>query len=217
MNIDSIKRLFRGWLPPQPSNLQKIKNYSTPIAIGLLITVVSLSAFIVSSNLISGYSAIKPMPVIPTANGTTADQNSTQVTSPQNSTITQQQALALAVPLIQKYATENNRTVTNIIISSQIEMMADLEGKRGGPTLEQILSSGNLTSSEARSKFVYYPVWTVDATFQWEMPQPVPIYNGDGNVIGSRWPSNATWINGFDVIIWADNGQVADAKPIGVM
>jgi len=59
MNLNSVKRALRGWLPLQPSNLQKIRENSTPIAIGLVITILSVSVFMVFSNALSGYSGRK--------------------------------------------------------------------------------------------------------------------------------------------------------------
>ncbi|MCW4047878.1 MAG: hypothetical protein NWE99_10045 [Candidatus Bathyarchaeota archaeon] len=204
MKLDYLKRKIRGWLPPQPSNLSsKIKHYSVPIAVGLAVTIFSLSLFAISSNFFAGSSITAPP--VDTSVGNTDNQNSTTVTSQQNSTITEEQALNIAMPIIVQYARENNRTITNVTAESAL--MADY-GLRGGPTFEQILTKGKVTR--------YYPVWVVRAAFQWTKPQPEPVYDANGTIVGNRWPSNATWINGFDVAIWADNGQVASAGPQGV-
>jgi len=147
-------------------------------------------------------------------NGSSFQNASTSATNSKDNTLmTEDEALSIAIPLIDQYATENNRTITNVTVTSGI--MPD-DGLRGGLTLQQALAE-NLTPSEARSQFSYYPVWGVVATFQWTQPQLVPIYAANGTTIGSRLPSEATWINRFSVLIWADTGQIASAEPQGVM
>ena len=87
MKLHNLKQIIRGWLPQEPSNLNKIRHYSAPIAIGLVVTLVSLSVFAFSSNFILGSSAVRPLSPITSVNGT-ANQNITEAAPPQNSTIT---------------------------------------------------------------------------------------------------------------------------------
>ena len=84
--------------------------------------------------------------------------------------------------------------------------------------MSQVLAE-NLTPSEAYNQFSYYPVWIVTATFQWTNPiNNSPVIEVNGTIIaGGKLPSNATWINGYDVTIWAGTGQIADSGPTGVM
>ena len=213
MKLNYLKQIIRGWLPPEPNSFHNIRRYSAPIAIGLAVTLISISVFAASSNFIFGSTVVRPLSPNTGVNDTAA-QNITHAAASQNTTLTREQALAIAMPIIQQYATENNRIITNVTVSSGT--MADLEGSRGGPTLEQILSEGNVTPPEARSQFKYYPIWSVGVTFQWEMPQMIFTYDANGTIVDGRWPSNATWVNGFGVIIWADNGQIDEAGPTGV-
>jgi flagellar basal body-associated protein FliL len=208
MNLNHVKRALRGWLPQQPSAIQKLRQHSTPIAVGIIITILSVSAFMVSSNFLSG-SAVS---VIPVVNNQIPEQNLTEATpSPQETTpplnvtnLTKEQALAIAEPIIQQYAAENNRVITNLTI--QLAKASD-DGSRGGLTLQQVLAL-NLTASEAHNKFSYYPVWVIDATFQWEQPQIVGEYDANGTIIGGHFPADATWIFGYNVAIWADTGEI---------
>jgi len=214
MNLNHVKRALRGWLPPQPSYLQKFRQHSTPIVVGLIITILSVSVFMVSSNFLSG-SAVS---VIPVVNNPISEQNFTQASpSPQPTSpplnvtyLTKEQALAIAEPIIRQYAAENNRFITNLTI--QLAKASD-DGSRGGLTVQQVLAL-NLTSSEAHNKFSYYPVWAIDATFQWEQPQIVDEYDANGTIISSHFPADATWVVGYNVAIWADTGEIMYRGPV---
>ena len=129
----------------------------------------------------------------------TPDLNSTEPAL--NATnITEEQAIAIADPIIWQYAEENNRTITNVTATWGV--MAD-DGSRGGLTLQQALVE-NLTPSEAHNQFSYYPVWTVTASFRCP-DDPNQLFNTyDG-------------VTGYCVTIWADIGQIADSEPQGVM
>lgn len=106
------------------------------------------------------------------------------------------------MPLIEKYANENNRVVTGV--TADFGMGPD-GGARGGLILEQSLV-GNVTPS--REKFSYYPMGLVTATFQWTAPQIVVIRDDNGTTIDSHWSENTTWIVGYQVTIWADTGEI---------
>lgn len=122
--------------------------------------------------------------------------------------VTKNEALSVAMPIINQYASANNRTITNLTVTSSL--MAD-NGTRGGLTLQQVLAE-NLTASEAHNQFSYYPVWSVIASFQWTNP-----LNGvDGTSATNSLTSNL-WINGYSVVIWADTGQIAYSEPQGAM
>jgi hypothetical protein len=208
MNLNHVKHALRGWLPPQSSYLQKFRQHSTPIVVGLIITILSVSVFMVSSNFLSG----SVVSVIPVVNNPISEQNFTQAspssqpaTLPLNVTyLTKEQALAIAEPIIEQYVAENNRVITNLTI--QLAKASD-DGSRGGLTLQQVLAL-NLSAFEAHNKFSYYPVWVIDATFQWNEPQHLDTYDENGNIIGGHYPADATWVVGYNVAIWADTGEI---------
>ncbi|MCW3983792.1 MAG: hypothetical protein NWE96_07330 [Candidatus Bathyarchaeota archaeon] len=219
MNLNTLKRAIRGWLPEQPNTLQKIRQHSTPLAVGVVITALSLSVFLVSSNIV-GYSAVKTVPVLPDTVPEQIIPEATATATPQPTTpplnvtnLTEEQALAIAEPIIQQYAAENNRVITSI--KAQLGMGPD-DGSRGGLTLPQVIVL-NLTASEKHNKFSYYPVWVIDATFQWEYPKPVYEYDENGTIIGGHFQEGATWIFGYTVTIWADTGEIKSHGENGVM
>ncbi len=212
MNKKNIKREIRGWLPPQPNNpLTKLKHYSVPIAIGLTVAILSLSLFAFSSNLLFSGSAVRSPPIPVSSSNDTVTENVTMPTAsptPLNITrLTEDEAINIALPIIQKYATENSRTIINVTASWG--MMADM-GKRGGPTLQQAIQGDHNT-------FWYYPAWLVTANFQFTMPQLVDVTcDSNGTISGGHYPSDATWIYGYEVDVWADTGQIAGSHPEGV-
>ncbi|MCW3999951.1 MAG: hypothetical protein NWE93_06910 [Candidatus Bathyarchaeota archaeon] len=201
-----IKDVFRGWLPQQPSNFQRLRQHSTPIVIGLAVTALTVSLFLVSTNFIAGYTSVNPPPIAPVANDTVSQSTIAPqaTTEPQNNTLlTKEEALAIAVPIIEQYAKDNNRIITNITISDSIKMLTDFSGLRGGASFDQIIS-WEASPSDMRS----FPAWTVVASFQWENPS---------TNIGSKDLTAQSWIYGFDVSIWADTGQIASSGPNGII
>jgi hypothetical protein len=195
-----FKRVFRGWLPQQPSTIQKLKQHSTPIAAGVIIALLSISGFIVYFNAVSVYSAstAKPLPIITSTNNTTSEQDIVQATSspspsptPQstptsedNTLLTEEEALAIAKPVIERYAQENNRTITGFKVCVS-------------PT-----EPGNP-----------YLIWIISAGFSLEeLPQPRPIKDENGTVVGSvQWGTV-----GYSVSISAITGQVLFSAPISI-
>ena len=71
MSIRKRFKEFRNWCPQPPSRLPtKLKNYSTPFAIALVVTLFSVSFFVVSSNLLFESSAVKTLPILPVSAST---------------------------------------------------------------------------------------------------------------------------------------------------
>jgi hypothetical protein len=204
MKTSQIKRIFRGWMPPQQSNsLSRFKHYSLPIAIGVAITVLAISLFAAASNFFIGTSAVSSLPLETGTNDTasqnnTAIQNSTE-TPQENTNITREQAYRMAFPFILRCAMENNRTITSITV--KFSHSHDLQGTRGGPTMQQVLQ-GNVSVAEFKKIFGLLPIWVVEAQFN-----PVPDYN-------NTYPPGMEYLNhngiltGYSVWIWADTGQI---------
>jgi hypothetical protein len=195
MKLNFIRQL-RGWLPQQPSTIQKIRQHSAPIAAGVIITLLSISGFIVYFNAASVYSAstAKPLPLITSTNETAVEQDIVQATSspspsptPQSTPasekitlLTEEEALAIAKPVIQRYAQENNRTITGFKVCC-------------GP-----IEHG-------------YLIWTIGAGFALEeLPQPFPINNENGTLVGYFQHG----IGGYSITISATTGQIIFYAPI---
>ena len=64
------------------------------------------------------------------------------------------------MPIIQQYATENNRALLYV----NATLCKTTNSTRGGPTLEQVLQQ-NLPFADAQKQFIYYPVWEIEAHF----------------------------------------------------
>ena len=86
--------------------------------------------------------------------------NNTGVTNQTN--ITKDRALKIAMPIIEQYAAENNRTITNITVTFG---WSPDDGSREGLTLPQVLAE-NLSPIQANNQFSYFPSCAVDATFK---------------------------------------------------
>jgi hypothetical protein len=119
--------------------------------------------------------------------------------------ITEDEAIELATPLIQRYATENNRTIISIN-SKFYPIIPDINGSRGGLCLPEVLSL-NLSIPETQQKISCFPEWSILATFD----------KVTGEFTVNSVPSNPQyWIYGYSVLIWADNGQIRYAEPQGI-
>lgn len=154
----------------------------------------------------------------PTPTNQTVDvSSSTPAPSPTETPhlITEEEALAMATPLIEQYASENNRTITSIKATFN-PSMKDLEGSRGGLSTPEVLNL-NLSVAQAQTKFSSYPVWTVEASFEWKKPEIIPTYDENGTLSGGHWSSDSNWIYGFTVGIWADTHQIFYSEPQGLM
>ena len=110
--------------------------------------------------------------------------------------LTQQQAIDMAMPIIEKYAEENNRTITNI--TATLALSRD-DGTRGGPTFEEVFAM-DLPPGKSHDQYWYFPAWTVRATFDSFTNENLQY-----------------WIVGYTVTIWADTGLIKTASEDGVM
>jgi hypothetical protein len=123
MKLHRIKQKIRGWLPPQPTNSSsKLRHYSVPIAIGIAIAI-SISLFVVAETFLISPAAIKPIPINPEPeNSTNPTTEPTQTASPSptatpmptSTSTTKEQAITIAMPIIQQYANEHDRTIKSI-------------------------------------------------------------------------------------------------------
>lgn len=144
----------------------------------------------------------------PTASTQALDSNASN-TSALNSTdnsslITQEQALSMAMPIIQQFASENNLTLKSA--SASFYQSKDINGLRGGPTLDQVLKE-NLSIAESQKQFSTYPVWSVTASFNSVITyHNVTEPNGDSNII------EESTLMGYSVMIWADTGQIFSSQ-----
>ncbi len=128
---------------------------------------------------------------------TTQEPANDSTASPSPSTVnitrlTEDEALKIAMPIINEYATENNRTIISINAAFYANV-TDLEGSRGGPSLYN-LTQQNISASELKNiQWSSYPEWAISAQFQ-----------------GVK-----DYIHGYIVLIWADNGEIRSASPQG--
>ncbi|GEM_PF-2879129 len=122
-----------------------------------------------------------------------------------NSLISKEQALAIAMPVIDKFAAENNLTL--ISVTSEFSNREDDQGLRGGAVLLQLLHE-NLSVAEIHARLSVYPVWDVAAHFN-----TVTVYrtivDPDGN---SQLVAGRT-IDGYSISIWADTSQIFYSSP----
>jgi hypothetical protein len=176
----------------------------------LLVVCLSLSIFFsIQFSVNASVEEQNPMPTAtpnpPTPTPTTQPSETPTCTSQPTPTatptlMTEEEALAIATPLIDQYAAENNRTITSIK-ATFISNMKDMWGARGGPSAADALVN--------RTKVSTYPAWMVESTFEWQRPHLVTIQDENGTVISSQWvPDPPIFVDGFDVGIWADNHQI---------
>ncbi len=109
--------------------------------------------------------------------------------SQNNSLITEEEALKIAMPLIEQYANENNRTIITVN-ASFYPSSRDLSGSRGGSSLED-LGKENVT-------WLSSPCWQIDARFD-------PVKYEDDH--------EQYYTTGYCVLIWADNGEIRSGGP----
>lgn len=219
MGIRKRIKDFRNWCPQPPDRLPaKLKSYSAPIAVVLAAALIFGVSFSLFSSEFTFNHTVPQVPVIETTPKPSPTPTATPiVTTPTLQTnvtsLSKDDALSIAMPIIDNYTLENNRTITSV--NESLSMMAD-DGFRGGPSVGAVLQK-NLSPLESHNLFDYYPVWIVTATFEWTMPQLTNVtIDENGSPHGGTYADNATWIYGYDVIIWADNGQVYSSVPQGV-
>jgi hypothetical protein len=134
--------------------------------------------------------ALTPNQVTDSSAGDNGVGASASATNSQNkSLITEEEALSIAMPLIEQYAKENNRTVTTVN-ASFCPSSRDLSGSRGGSSLED-LGKENVT-------WLSFPCWEIDARFE-------PVKYEDNH--------EQYYTTGYSVLIWADNGEIRSAGP----
>ena len=82
MGLRKRFRDFRVWCPQPPDRFPaKLKHYSAPIAIVLAATLVSVSVFAVSSNLLFDSAAVKTLPILPLSSQTSGTFGFSEVIS----------------------------------------------------------------------------------------------------------------------------------------
>ncbi|MCW4030034.1 MAG: hypothetical protein NWE92_10375 [Candidatus Bathyarchaeota archaeon] len=118
--------------------------------------------------------------------------------------LTKEDALAIAMPIIEQYAAENNRTLTDVDVSFN-PAVKDINGFRGEPDLNNLFAQ-NATPGEiikAQNKAPTYPAWGISVGFE-RTPDIV-------------WGNPQYWVVGYSVCIWADTKQIYYSNPDGVM
>ena len=106
---------LRNWCPQPPDRVPtKLKTYSAPIVVVLAATLIFGISFTLLSSQFTMNQSLSKVPVIetPTENFTQPSPSPTPTTSQQKSLIAKEQAVNVAMPYINQYAKENNRTVT---------------------------------------------------------------------------------------------------------
>jgi hypothetical protein len=122
--------------------------------------------------------------------------------------LTHQQAIDMAMPLIEQYAEEHNRTIINV--TATLALSAD-DGDRGGPTFEEVFAL-DLPPGQKHDQYWYFPAWTVRATFDSR-------FNNDNwtDESGLTHKDTQYWIVGYTVTIWADTEHIKSANEEGIM
>lgn len=205
----NFKRVFRGWLPEQPGNVQKLRQHSTPIVVGLAVTFLTVSLFFVSSNFFVG-SGLKTLPVAPVVNNTVNDQEVAPTPEPTAKplNLTKEEALTIGERIIKWYAAENNRVISHI----NVELAKAKDYGIKGNDLPEFLEP-NCTSSVVHDKSSYYPVWVISACFQ-DLNREVVTYDENGTVIDRHLLSGEVWVTGYNVAVWADIGEIMCCGPM---
>jgi hypothetical protein len=137
-------------------------------------------------------------------NGT---DESTENAIQEPSLITQEQALSIAMPMIQQYAAEHNRII--ISVNATFFYDQDCSGSRGGPAVTQLVQE-NLSIVDFISKLGNYSAWNIVAHFS---PMPPAYYN----VIGSEGETlsfNQYIPDGYVISMWADTSQIYLSEPV---
>ena len=133
-----------------------------------------------------------------TTQPTDAPTNTSLAIPTQRPLLTKDEALKIAMPLIEEYAINHNRVISSVN-ATFCSSVRDLGGMRtGNPSPYQPITDPDMILS--------YPQWSVDATYQPTSDSLAP----------GHMPSTAEgWIYGFNVLIWADNGQIRSSTSQG--
>jgi hypothetical protein len=138
----------------------------------------------------------------PTPNVNQTDTNPSNSSIPEatpNSTnqsvlLTKDEALKIAMPLIEQYASENGRAISSVN-ATFCPSIRDIYGSRtDNPTPFQPIHDQS------------YPQWTVEAYFEPIKDSSIP----ENTII------HTSEVSGYCVLIWADNGQIRDASVQGL-
>jgi hypothetical protein len=118
--------------------------------------------------------------------------------------LTKEDALAMAMPIIEQFTAENNRTITHVDVSFN-PAVKDINGFRGEPDLNKLFAQ-NATPGEiikAQNNAPTYPAWSITAGFE-----------RSADIV---WGDPQYWVVGYTVAIWADTKQIYSSNPDGVM
>jgi hypothetical protein len=108
--------------------------------------------------------------------------------------LTKDEALKIAMPLIEAYASENGRVISSVNATFRANVK-DIYGFRTDhpSPFEPIMDPSKISS---------YPNWQVEAFFE---------PTADSYAPGHMPSTPQGWVNGYSVLIWADNGQIEGA------
>ena len=111
------------------------------------------------------------------------------------------EALKIAMPLIEQYASKKGRVIS--LVNATFCTAYDTDGIRGGVANNE--SSGN--SADIIAAFQNapsYPAWSVDAFFE---------NIEDSHTLNHMPTTEQGHVYGYNVLIWADNGQICSSTP----
>ena len=145
----------------------------------------------------STHASPNPTPT-PTTQPTDTPTNTPMAIPTQRPLLTKDEALKIAMPLIEEYAANHNRVISSVNATFW-SSVRDLGGMRtGNPSPYQPITDPHMILS--------YPQWSVDAVYE-------PTFD---SLAPGHMPSTPEgWIYGFNVLIWADNGQIRSSTAQG--
>jgi hypothetical protein len=145
--------------------------------------------------------------VMPIPTSTLTDQpTNTPMPTPeptQTPLMTQQEALATATPIIEQYASENNRTITSIKANFNPKLQ-DITGTREE---NSITKNHSAFTPDQYISSPSYPAWMIEATFE-------PLHYTGPN--GTLPDGIQYYTYGYFVNIWAENKQIFDHGANGI-
>ncbi len=185
------------------------KNHYGFIAVALILcTILSLVMFMFSGSNASG--VIQPgetssTPTVTEAAPTLPPTAENQTNDANPTLISEEEALALAMPVIEKYASENNRTITSVTAS--LNEIQDFEGSRGGHSLGEVTQNPNLSPASSSILFPCFPVWHVEVHFidiNYVNYRTVPLTDNTTCTLAEK----TNFPTGLLVSVWADTGTL---------
>jgi hypothetical protein len=167
------------------------------IAAGVIVLCVCLSVYLfadsISTGSVSDDSDVPQASVNPDqalATNTTATEAPSNSTNLNNTLLTEEQALAIAMPIIEQYATEHNRTIANVTTTFALNAR-DTSGVREGPSMTELLKED--ISIVTDYQWPTYPMWYITAHFEGTQEHILSYY----------------------ISIYADNGQIQTSQEQG--